>query len=346
MFSRIDFLLLATSDREPKRFSQRWIRKNPARFRSETVKGKRSNVNVSIGLGTADSGFHSVLVNVIDRIFELRLGWNGWRSDMEVVGRLGPQVYQLLMNCDHLSLWVERPSNSTDNGNNFCQFGTVSHSILLSLSNDHGPLMRNECLFGFRDHNNMRWGFCGSQIVDEKRSNGYEARSSCHLDHDWNMSSCVEPAILEKGNGEHGTRCWWTMEGWIITEQNRDCRNDVWWSRIFWMYPGISKRTVCRRSYTHCVKSDRRCYEFVERKQFCGMVWDLWPRQICGIVNDSLYFSPPLTNDNEFDSVTFVMSLWHLFFPMWPAFCPVCVICSLINWSLWLSLKKSISLVF
>ena len=104
MFSRIDFLLLATSDREPKRFSQRWIRKNPARFRSETVKGKRSNVNVSIGFGTADSGFHSVLVNVIDHIFELRLGWNGSRSDMEAVGRLGPQVYQLLMNCDHLSL--------------------------------------------------------------------------------------------------------------------------------------------------------------------------------------------------------------------------------------------------
>ena len=35
-------LLLASSDRKPKRFLQRRIRENPTRFRSETVKSKRS----------------------------------------------------------------------------------------------------------------------------------------------------------------------------------------------------------------------------------------------------------------------------------------------------------------
>ena len=39
----LDFLLLAGSDRKPKRFLRRRIRENPTRFRSETVKSKRSN---------------------------------------------------------------------------------------------------------------------------------------------------------------------------------------------------------------------------------------------------------------------------------------------------------------
>ena len=43
-FCMIDFLLLASSDRKPKQFLQRRIRENPTRFRSETAKGKRSNV--------------------------------------------------------------------------------------------------------------------------------------------------------------------------------------------------------------------------------------------------------------------------------------------------------------
>ena len=42
---RIDFLLLASSDRKPKRFLQRRNRENPTRFRSETAKSKRSNVS-------------------------------------------------------------------------------------------------------------------------------------------------------------------------------------------------------------------------------------------------------------------------------------------------------------
>ena len=39
----IDFLLLASSEREPKRFSQRRIRENPTHFRSETAKSKKVN---------------------------------------------------------------------------------------------------------------------------------------------------------------------------------------------------------------------------------------------------------------------------------------------------------------
>ena len=45
---RIDFLLLASSDREPKRFLQGRIRENPTRFRSETAKGKRSNEDARV----------------------------------------------------------------------------------------------------------------------------------------------------------------------------------------------------------------------------------------------------------------------------------------------------------
>ena len=42
----LDFLLLTSSDRKPKRFLQKRISENPTRFRSETVKSKRSIVSI------------------------------------------------------------------------------------------------------------------------------------------------------------------------------------------------------------------------------------------------------------------------------------------------------------